>query len=108
MQFQWTEDASLQQLKDALLQLLALAYPLPGETLQIYLTASGEAISIVLAMEREGKQIPIHFVSRDLQGSEVKYSTLEKLVLAMVYIVRRLRMYFQSHKVDVLTSYRIK
>ena len=71
-------DASLQQQKDALHQLPSLAYLLPRETLQIYLAASEEAISSMLAVEREGKQVPIHFVSRALQGPEVNYPALEK------------------------------
>nr|KAJ0211084.1 hypothetical protein LSAT_V11C400185560 [Lactuca sativa] len=106
----WTEktDAALQQPKDAQHQLPTLTCPLPGETLQMYLVASEEAISSMLVVEREGKQVPIHFVSGALQGLEVNYLALEKLILALVYAVRRLWMYCQAHKVDVLTSYPIK
>nr|KAJ0228071.1 hypothetical protein LSAT_V11C100030700 [Lactuca sativa] len=94
-QFKWTkkEDVELQQLKDALHQLPPLACPVPGETLQLYLAASKEAISSVLAMERERKQVPVYFVSRALQGLEVNYPSLEKPVLALVYAVRHLRSY---------------
>ena len=42
------------------------------------LAASEEAISSMLAVEREGKQVPVHFVSRALQGPEVNYLALEK------------------------------
>nr|KAJ0193517.1 hypothetical protein LSAT_V11C800404610 [Lactuca sativa] len=108
--FKWTEksDVALQQLKDTLHQLSTLACPLPGETLQMYLVASEEAISSVLTVERESKQISIHFVSGSLQEPEVNFPSLEKLVLALVYAARGLRRYFQTHKVDVLTSYLIK
>ncbi|XP_076903306.1 uncharacterized protein LOC143558345 [Bidens hawaiensis] len=33
---------------------------------------------------------------------------LEKLVLALVYAARRLRMYFQGHPINVLTGYKLK
>nr|KAJ0213584.1 hypothetical protein LSAT_V11C400160510 [Lactuca sativa] len=64
-QFNWTDkaDAALKLLKDALQQLPTLACPLPGETLQMYLAPSKEAISSMLAVERGGKQVPIHFLA---------------------------------------------
>nr|KAJ0224816.1 hypothetical protein LSAT_V11C100009940 [Lactuca sativa] len=101
-------ERGLEKLNDALQKLPALASPLLGEMLQMYLAASKDFISSVLVVEREGKKIPIHFVSRALQGPEGNYPALEKLVIALVYAVRRLRRYFQAHKVEVMTSYPIK
>ncbi|XP_052627159.1 uncharacterized protein LOC128133680 [Lactuca sativa] len=59
--FQWTNEAekALQRIKEALHKLPTLATPIPGETLQVYLSTSGEAISSVLAVEREGEQRPV-------------------------------------------------
>nr|KAJ0199675.1 hypothetical protein LSAT_V11C600301860 [Lactuca sativa] len=56
--FQWTDEAEkvLQRIKEALHELPTLADPIPGETLQVYLSTSGEAISSVLTVEREGEQ----------------------------------------------------
>lgn len=50
----------------------------------------------------------IHFVSRALQTPDINYPILEKLVLALIYTVRRLRCYFQEHKIEVLTSFPMK
>ncbi|GJV31124.1 reverse transcriptase domain-containing protein [Tanacetum coccineum] len=50
----------------------------------IYLAAAKEAISAVLMTERDGKQIPIYFVSRALRGPEINYTLMEKLVLALM------------------------
>nr|GEX16010.1 reverse transcriptase domain-containing protein [Tanacetum cinerariifolium] len=50
----------------------------------MYLVAAKEAISAVLMMEKDGKQMPIYFVSRALQGLEVNYTPMEKLILALV------------------------
>ncbi|KAL7605482.1 hypothetical protein Lser_V15G18132 [Lactuca serriola] len=62
--FQWTNEAekALQRIKEALHKLPTLATPIPGETLQVYLSTSSEAISSVLAVEREGEQRPIYFI----------------------------------------------
>ncbi|KAL7604572.1 hypothetical protein Lser_V15G15644 [Lactuca serriola] len=59
-QFKWTEraDEALQRLKDSLDQLPALAFPLSGETLQMYLATSEEAISFMLAVERVANRSP--------------------------------------------------
>lgn len=62
-----------------------LASSVPGETLQVYLTGSIEAISSVLVVEREGRQTPVYFVSRALQGPETHYRNLESLVLTLIY-----------------------
>ena len=85
-----------------------LANPIPGKTLQVYLFASEELISTVLAIEREGRQAPVYYVSRTLQGPKINYPILEKLVLMLIYVVRRLRRYFQAHQIEELTNHPIK
>lgn len=61
-----------------------LASTVPGKTLQVYLSASDEAISLVLAVEREGRQVLVYFVSRALQGPKTNYPILKKLALALI------------------------
>ncbi|GKA68695.1 reverse transcriptase domain-containing protein [Tanacetum coccineum] len=43
-----------------------------------------------------------------LQGAELNYPTLEKVILALIYATRRLRRYFQAHTVIVPTNEPIK
>ena len=47
---------------------------------------------------------PIYFVSKVLQGPKVRYKALEKAALAVVFSTRRLRHYFQSFIVLVMTN----
>lgn len=98
--FQWTIAAkvALHQIKKALHELPMLASTILGKALKIYLSALKVAISSVLVVEREGRQAPVYFVSRSLQGPEINYPILEKLVLALIYASRRLRRYFQAHQ----------
>ncbi|GKE61821.1 reverse transcriptase domain-containing protein [Tanacetum coccineum] len=48
--------------------------------------------------------MPIHYVSRSLQGAETNYASMEKLALALVHAVRWLRRYFQAHPIKVITD----
>ncbi|GKE39283.1 reverse transcriptase domain-containing protein, partial [Tanacetum coccineum] len=75
------------------------------EELVIYLAASKEAVSAVLMTEREAKQMSIYFVSRALRGPEVNYTSMEKLVLALVHASKRLRRLRISVKGQVLADF---
>ncbi|GJR69492.1 reverse transcriptase domain-containing protein [Tanacetum coccineum] len=108
--FQWTTEAetAFQQMKKSIAELPMMAAPQEKEELIIYLAAAKEAISAVLMTERDGKQIPIYFVSRALRGPEINYTPMEKLVLALVSASKRLKRYFQAHTVIVITDQPIK
>ena len=54
--------------------------------------------------EDRGEQKPIFYTSRRMTGPETRYPTLEKMALAVVEAARKLRPYFQSHSVEVLTD----
>ncbi|XP_025670562.1 uncharacterized protein [Arachis hypogaea] len=75
-----------------------------GEPLYLYLAVTEEALAAVLVREEAKAQQPIYFVSKALQGAELRYSKLEKLALALLTSSRRLRQYFQGHQVVVRTD----
>ncbi|GJS50157.1 reverse transcriptase domain-containing protein [Tanacetum coccineum] len=78
------------------------------EELIMYLSASQGAVGAVLMTERDSIQTPVYFVSRALQGPELNYTPMEKLVLALVFAAKRLRRYFQAHPIAVITDQPIK
>ncbi|KAL2231036.1 UNVERIFIED_CONTAM: hypothetical protein Sindi_1698000 [Sesamum indicum] len=86
----------------------SIQYDEEGETLFLYLGVSENAVSSVLVREEGNNQNPIYYVSKMLQGAESRYSEMEKLALALVVTARKLRPYFQSHKVVVLTNHPLK
>nr|GEZ72071.1 phosphoglycerate kinase, cytosolic [Tanacetum cinerariifolium] len=43
-----------------------------------------------------------YFISRALQGPELNYSPMEKLVLSLVFPAKRLRRYFQAHPIAAI------
>ncbi|XP_020963591.1 uncharacterized protein LOC107646053 [Arachis ipaensis] len=65
-------------------------------------------MTAVLVREEGKVQQPIYFVSKALQGAELRYSKLEKLALALLTSSRRLRQYFQGHQVVVRTDQGIR
>ncbi|GJX54977.1 reverse transcriptase domain-containing protein [Tanacetum coccineum] len=105
--FQWTPEAeeAFKQMKKLIAELPTLTAPREHEELIIYLAAAKEAISAVLMTDREGRQIPVYFVSRTLRGPEVNYTPMKKLVLALLSASKRLKRYFQAHTIVVVTGY---
>ncbi|GKA50759.1 reverse transcriptase domain-containing protein [Tanacetum coccineum] len=78
--FQWTPEAeeAFKQMKRLIAELPTLTAPREREELIIYLAAAKEAISAVLMTDREGRQIPVYFVSRTLRGPEGQLYPYEK------------------------------
>ncbi|GKC87303.1 reverse transcriptase domain-containing protein [Tanacetum coccineum] len=96
--FHWTTEAeeAFQAMKKLIAKLPTLTAPKKEEELIVYLLAANEAVSAILLVERNGRQTPIHYVSRMLQGVEINYPPMEKLALALVHAARRLRSPIQA------------
>ncbi|GJY75038.1 reverse transcriptase domain-containing protein [Tanacetum coccineum] len=71
-------------MKQLIAELPMLTAPLEKEKLIVYFAATKETVSAILMTEREAKQMPNYFVSRALRGQEINYTSMEKLVLALV------------------------
>ncbi|KAK3013371.1 hypothetical protein RJ639_009536 [Escallonia herrerae] len=102
--FEWTEECqkSFEELKLYLSSPPLLTKPVTGEDLFLYLSISEVAVSTVLIREEEGKQRPVYYISKVLQDVGTRYPRIDKVALALVISVRKLRPYFQSHTVVVL------
>jgi hypothetical protein len=108
--FQWseTQKQAFQELKDYLSNMTKLCPPEPRSPLLLYVSASNSAVSVVLVQEKEEegkfKQIPVYFASEALSGSKIFYSELEKIAYAIVMAARKLRHYFEGHRIRVITN----
>ncbi|XP_048615560.1 uncharacterized protein LOC106420647 [Brassica napus] len=104
--FIWDEKCkdAFTQLKQYLTTPPVLAKPDVGDVLSLYIAVSQAAVSSVLIKEECDEQKPIFYTSRRMTGPESRYPTLEKMALAVVEAARKLRPYFQSHSVEVLTD----
>ncbi|GJZ45269.1 reverse transcriptase domain-containing protein [Tanacetum coccineum] len=108
--FHWTSEAeqAFKHLKQHISELPMLVAPRPKEELIMYLSASHGAVGAVLMTKRDTIQTPVYFVSRALQGAELNYTPMEKLILTLVCAAKLLRRYFQAHLVAVITDQSIK
>ncbi|GJX85049.1 reverse transcriptase domain-containing protein [Tanacetum coccineum] len=91
--FHWTTEAeeAFKQMKWLIAELPMLTAPMEKEELIVYLAVTKETVSAILMTKREAKQMPIYFVSRALRGPEINYTSVEKLVLALVHASKCLK-----------------
>ncbi|KAK3020028.1 hypothetical protein RJ639_004988 [Escallonia herrerae] len=104
--FEWTDECqtSFDKLKEYLTSPLLLSKPILGEDIFLYLAVAESAVSAVLIREQDGRQFPIYYVRKVLQGVEQRYPNAKKLAFALLIAARKLRPYFQSHTIIVLTD----
>jgi hypothetical protein len=50
------------------------------------------------------KEIPVYFAFKALSGSKIFYSELEKIAYAVIMTARKLRHYFEGHRIRVITN----
>jgi hypothetical protein len=71
-------------------------------------SALNSAVSAVLVQEKEEegkfKQILVYFASESLSSSKFFYSELEKIAYAVIMAARKLRHYFEGHRIRVITN----
>jgi hypothetical protein len=112
-------------LKQHLTSLPILVALEPGEPLYLYIAAAAEAVSMVLVAERvttEGQgpenlepasgartvQKPVYYISEVLHEAKTRYLETHKLLYAVLVASRKLRHYFQAHRVVVVTSFPLR
>jgi ribonuclease HI len=111
--FTWTREAeeALGNLKPLLTNAPILMPPVAGEALLIYVAATTQVVSATIVVERreEGHallvQRPVYFTSEVLSETKVRYPQIQKLLYAVILTRRKLRHYFESHPVTVVSSF---
>jgi ribonuclease HI len=108
--FQWTEECqqAFEELKAYLTSPPLLSPSQTGEALYLYLAVSASAVSSALIREEERVQKAVYYTSRALRGAEERYTNMEKLAFALLIASRKLRPYFQTHSIIVMTDYPIR
>jgi ribonuclease HI len=108
-----------------LVSLLILVALEPEEPLYLYITTAVEAVSMVLVVERPAPesqgpedsgpaagvrtiQRPVYYVSEVLHEAKTRYLETHKLLYAVLVASRKLRHYFQAHRVVVVTSFPLR
>ncbi|XP_074277606.1 uncharacterized protein LOC141601242 [Silene latifolia] len=108
--FEWTteHEKAFRELKCYLSTPPLLANPEQREPLFLYLSVTEAAVNAVLVKEQDWIHNPVYYISKSLLPAETRYTSFEKLVLALVTASYKLRPYFESHTIHVVTSYPLK
>jgi hypothetical protein len=104
--FEWTDEAdqALKELKTFLTTPPIMVPPAPKETLLLYISASTQVVSTVLVAGTTSEQ-PVYYISEVLSDSKFRYSQPQKMLYALLITSCKLRHYFQSHKIKVISSF---
>ena len=101
--------ACFQRNKKILIKAKHSSHTNPRAKLLLYVFTTKSAVSAVLVEEQENeyskKQVPVYFVSEALSGSKIYCSEIEKIAYAVLTVARKLKHYFQAHKIRVPTNH---
>ena len=103
----WTEDcqSTFEEIKHYLTQPPILSSLQPGEWLYMYLTISNWVVNAILfrcILDKE--QRSVYYISKAIADAETRYSKMEQTTLALRSTAQKLRQYFQTHPVVMLTN----
>jgi hypothetical protein len=105
--FVWDDEA--QKAFEALKE--SMTPPIPKEMLLLYISATTNVVSTVLVAEREEEgraypiQRPVYYVREVLADVKTHHTQPQKLLYALLITSRKLRHYFQAHRIVVPSSF---
>jgi ribonuclease HI len=111
--FTWTPKAeeALGNLKALLTNAPILVPPAAGQALLIYVAATTQVVSAAIVVERREEehalpvQRPVYFIGEVLSETKIRYPQIQKLLYAVILTRQKLRHYFESHPVTVVSSF---
>ena len=71
-----------------------MSSPKADEVLFAYIAVAPNAVSLVLIRIDDGIQRLVYYVSKSLHEAKVRYLPLEKAILAVMHVTRKLPHYF--------------
>lgn len=106
--WKWTpvHSTAFQRLKEDLNEGITLKHIIPGGTFRLQTDASDRGIAgILYQINEEGNHNVIGLVSRCLSPAEIKYTTTEKELLAIVYSIEKFRVYLIGIHFEIVTDH---
>lgn len=75
-----------------------------SEDLKLNISMTYYTVAAVLVREDEKTEKPVYYISHTLKDAELRYPRVEKLIYVVVISSKKLRHYFQSQKIIVMTD----
>ena len=85
-----------------------MSSPEVDEVLFAYIAVTSHAVILVLIWVDNDVQRPVYYMKKSLHEAEVRYLPLERAILVVVHVTRKLPHYFQLHTIVVLTQLSLK
>jgi hypothetical protein len=92
----------------------SLTPPKKNEDMMLYISTTSTVVSAAIVVEREEKghvykvQWPVYYISEVLTDSKIRYLYVQKLLYAFLITSHKLRHYFESHKITVITDFPLR
>ncbi|KAM1611494.1 hypothetical protein ACFX1Z_000269 [Malus domestica] len=105
--FVWDEAChnAFESIKKYLSSPPVLGAPVPGKPLILYIAAQESSVRALLAQENESqKEGALYYLSRTLTGAELNYSPIEKMCLALVFAIQKLRLYMHAYTIHLVAK----
>ncbi|XP_049362259.1 uncharacterized protein LOC125826948 [Solanum verrucosum] len=104
--FHWDQSCrnAFESIKRYLMNLPVLGEPTLGKPLILYIASQERSLGALLAQENEAKkEQAMYYLSRTLIGAELNYTPIEKMCLALLYAIRKLRHYFETYTIKLIS-----
>lgn len=72
------------------------------------MVTSEETVAAVLIRLEGIRQFLLYYISKVLQNGELGYSKIEKCIIVLIIVARKLWSYFQAHLIIVVTNQPMK
>jgi hypothetical protein len=112
--FEWTEEAkeAFESLKIYLTSSPILMPP-KKKDMMLYISATSTMVSAAIVVEREEGHVykvqrSVYYISEVLAYSKIWYPHVQKLLYALLITSCKLRYYFESHKITIITDFPLK
>ena len=105
VRFSWTPQAqdAFERLKQALMDVTSLAFPVPYLPCILDTDASEVAIGAVLSENIDGEERPIAFFSKVMNPAQKQYCATRRELLAVISALQHFRHYLIGNKVILLS-----
>ncbi|KAL0294378.1 UNVERIFIED_CONTAM: hypothetical protein Scaly_3122600 [Sesamum calycinum] len=98
-------DKAFKSIKSNLMKPPVLVAPVPRRLLIFYVAAQEHFVGILFAHKNdEGKENSLYYLSGTMMPNELKYSPIEKLCLTLIFSIQKLKHYFQSHSIHLVSK----